>query len=48
MYLPLNAGIHTVTVKCYDSSGQEIHSETIKNVNIKPGRKTFAIIRTAL
>ena len=46
--LPLNAGTHTVTVKCYDNSGTEIHSETIKNVNIKPGKKTFAIIRTAL
>lgn len=45
--LPLYAGVHTVTVHFYDDNGAEMQSETLKDIVIKPGKKTFAIIRTA-
>ncbi|MGA2089875.1 MAG: hypothetical protein ABSH12_00240 [Endomicrobiales bacterium] len=45
--MPLFAGTHTVVVKFYDSHGAEIQNEILNNVVIKPGKKTFAIVRTA-
>jgi len=46
--LALPAGTHTVIIKGYDSNGNEIHRKTIKDIVIQPGKKTFAIVRTAL
>jgi len=46
--LTMNPGAHTVIVICYDNHGNELRRETIDNVVIKPGKKTFAILRTAL
>lgn len=43
----LAAGPHTLVIMCYDQYGNEVHRETVKDVVIKPGKKTFALIRTA-
>lgn len=42
--LPLYAGTHTVTVQSYDAEGA-VRRETLQNVVITPGRKTFAVVR---
>ncbi len=44
----LSPGVHSITLRCYDRNGTVIHQETIRNVTIRPGKKTFVIVRTAL
>jgi hypothetical protein len=42
------AGVHDVQLTFTNNSGRIISKRTIKNVVIKPGKKTFEAVRTAL
>lgn len=42
--LPLYAGTHTVSVQVYDAEGAA-RRETLRNIIITPGKKTFAVVR---
>lgn len=44
--LKLPAGSHTLAITCYDQNGNEVRQQTLKDVVIQRGKKTFAIIRT--
>jgi hypothetical protein len=46
--LKLAAGKHTISITCYDQYGKEVRRETLKDVVVKRGKKTFAILRTAI
>jgi hypothetical protein len=45
--MPLAAGSHSVELKFKDASGSEVTSRTFDNVEIRPGKKTFLIVRSA-
>ena len=45
--VPLTAGQHSVTLKYYDRNNQTIFTETLNNITIKPGKKSFFLVRTA-
>jgi hypothetical protein len=46
--LVLPAGSQSVDVKFLDSDGREVSMKIINDVEIKPGKKTFTIVRSAM
>ena len=45
--LQLEAGKHDVNLKFVDSNGLEVSSRVLTGVEIKPGKKTFTVLRSA-
>jgi len=45
--LPLQPGTYSVRVKFYDASGMTVQKRTLDHIEIRSGKKTFAIVRTA-
>ncbi len=47
MRVPLTAGQHSITLKYYGRNNETILTETLDNITIKPGKKSFLLVRTA-
>ncbi|MBI4652254.1 hypothetical protein HY745_13470 [Candidatus Desantisbacteria bacterium] len=45
--IPLSEGIHTIKIKYFNKTGSVLNVRNIDNINIKSGKKTFIITRTA-
>ncbi|MFC1500912.1 COG3014 family protein [Elusimicrobiota bacterium] len=46
--MPLQKGAHSVKLRYFDKNNLVVREKTLNNVNIKAGKKTFVIVRTAI
>ena len=47
MRLPLSGGEHSINLKFYGRNNELISEKELKNITVKPGKKSFLILRTA-
>jgi len=46
--IPLRPGVHTVRIRYLDLAGNVAAEEVLEGVEIRPGRRTYAHVRTAM